>query len=72
MITSTDIFQEVTGAIELVGKSGTDYEKSMIKLVSIAVKLLHNIRTNQTEIMKNQGITLKKPEKVDGQQEERE
>ncbi len=64
MITSTDIFQEVVNAIELVDKTGTDYEKSMIKLLSIAIKLLHNIRTNQTEIMKSQGITLKKPEKA--------
>jgi len=53
MITSTDIFQEVVNAIELVDKTGTDYEKSMIKLLSIAIKLLHNIRTNQTKTHNN-------------------
>ena len=68
MITSTDIFQEVTEAVESNAK-GTAYEQSMIKLVSIAIKLLHNIRTNQTEIMKKLGVDLKKPEKTEGQDE---
>lgn len=70
MITSTDIFDEVVRAIESVDKDGTPYEKSMIKLVSISIKLLHNIRTNQTEIMKAQKISLRKPEKSDERKEE--
>jgi len=65
MITSKDIFDEVETANKAVEVLGDAYKSGMVRLMSIAVKLLHNIRTNQTEIMKAQGISLKKPETID-------
>lgn len=42
------------------------YRKSVLKLLSLQLKLLHNVRTNQTVDMKSRGVELKKP----GQNEE--
>jgi len=70
MIKSSDIFEEVQKAIGEVEKEGNVYEQSVIRLLSIAVKLLHNVRTNQTEIMKKDGIELKRPEDQDKEQEQ--
>lgn len=74
MIKSSDIFEEVQKALTEVEKDGSVYEKAQIRLLSIVVKLLHNVRTNQTEVMKKQGVELKKPEDQEGQegQEEKE
>ena len=40
----------------------SDYEKAMLKMSILNVKLLHNIRTNMTTIMKFFKIPLVEPE----------
>lgn len=60
MLSSVDIHKEIEIAEETT-KNSSVAEIATVKLLTLVIKLLHNIRTNQTEIMKKQGIELKEP-----------
>jgi len=58
MLTNRDIYEELEN-IELARKTlKSDYEKTVLKAFVLILKLLHNMITNQTTIMKAQGIKL--------------
>jgi hypothetical protein len=63
MLANKDIHEEQT-YLENTRKSlKSEYEKAVLKAFSLIIKLLHNIRTNQTAVMRNQGIKLVESEK---------
>jgi len=71
MLSNKDIFKEGKDAEDVRSKLESDYEKAMLKMAILHVKLLHNIRTNQVEIMKATQVPLKEPKK-DGETTEQQ
>jgi hypothetical protein len=72
MLSSQALHQENTKADEAIANKNATVEellKVLIKLQTLNLKLLHNIRTNQTAIMKFHGIELKEPKKDEQSQE---
>jgi len=66
MLSSPAIHEEIAIAEKVSAKKDVtvaELLKVSIKLKTLELKLLHNIRTNQTALMKAQGIELKKVEK---------
>ena len=64
MITNKDIYKDTEYAVSIEKKVASDFEKALLRMAIVQVKLLHNIRSNQVEIMKSQGINLKEPKKT--------
>lgn len=61
MIKNDDIYSEITSIDEVINTLKSPYERAMLKSQTLVMKLLHNIRTNQTAIMSAQGVALRKP-----------
>jgi len=61
MLKSPDIFKELASIEEVRKGLKSEYEKASLKCFDLILKLLHSIRTNQTQIMRAQGIQLVKP-----------
>ena len=60
MLSNTDLYDEIK-KIEAI-ETDNIVNKAFLKIGTLALKLLHNIRTNQVAIMKNSGVELAKPE----------
>jgi len=64
--------REEQEAIEKTIREVTDpYQKAMLKGVNLVLKLMHNIRTNQTAMMDKIGAERIKPKVGDVQEERR-
>jgi len=64
MLSNRDLYSEIETAEALLKKkeiSDVEYRKASIKLQTLNLKLLHNIRANMVTQMKAQGIDLLKP-----------
>ena len=60
MLSNPDAYKEIKEA-EDVSKGATAVDRVKIKLATLVIKLLLNIRANQVLIMKKEGIELVKP-----------
>lgn len=58
MLANQHIHEEIEEMEKIRANTKDDVAKAMIKSNILIIKLLHNIRTNMTEVMKNQGIKL--------------
>lgn len=70
MLSSPAIHDETSAANKVISNPDATVEellKVIVKLSTLNLKLLHNIRTNQTIDLKNKGIELK-DSKVDGEE----
>lgn len=58
MLTNKDLFKEID-VLEQVRKNlSSDYEKAMLKSQILQIKLLANMRTNQTLGLRDGGVDL--------------
>jgi len=74
MIRSKHLNQDIRELEEKI-KKATASDSDVVKAVLLLVKLVRDVRTNQTRIMKSQGVELKKPDDVkreDSEEKERE
>jgi hypothetical protein len=55
MISTPDMYKEIKIMDEVIANEKDDYKKAMLKSNVIIMKLLANIRTNQTKIMEKLG-----------------
>jgi hypothetical protein len=62
MLSNRHIYSEVETAEKVREGLKSEYEKSMLKMAILNIKLLHNIRTNMTTMMKFFKIPLVEPE----------
>ena len=68
MLSSTAIHDEINLAHKAIGDKDASVEtllKVLVKLSTLNLKLLHNVRTNQTIDLKAKGIELKEPKTDD-------
>jgi len=61
MLTNKDLQSEIGIIDETSVKLKSDYEKSMLKGVTLILKMLQSMRTNQVLAMKNAGVELLQP-----------
>jgi hypothetical protein len=61
MLKNDDIYSEIEALDAVIEDLKSPYERSMLKSQTLVLKLLHNVRTNQTLLMKSQGVELRKP-----------
>ena len=67
MLSNKDMHSEINNALEVAERDNATLEeltKVSVKLLTLVIKLLHNVRTNQTIYMEGQGIKLKKPSRI--------
>jgi len=64
MLANQHIHEEIEEMEKIRANTKDDVAKAMIKSNILIIKLLHNIRTNMTEVMKSQGINLIKSKTV--------
>jgi hypothetical protein len=62
MLANKHIYSEIELAEKIRENLDSDYEKAMLKMAILNIKLQHNIRTNMTTIMKFFKIPLVEPE----------
>jgi len=62
MLSNRHIYEELTEGEKIRENLDNDYEKAMLKMAILNIKLQHNIRTNMTTIMKFFKIPLVEPE----------
>ncbi len=62
MLSNRHIHEELEQAEKVRENLDSDYEKAMLKMAILNIKLQHNIRTNMTTIMKFFKIPLVEPE----------
>jgi hypothetical protein len=58
--------EEIKKAQEVTQSKNSDEKallKSLLKLTELNIKLLHNIRANQTAWMKHENVPLQKPQR---------
>ena len=67
MLKNDDIYKEIEEAEAIRTALKSDYEKAMLKMTILNVKLSHNIRTNITTVMKFFKIPLVKAGKREGE-----
>ena len=75
MLSSTAIHDEINMAHKVIGDKDASVEtllKVLVKLSTLNLKLLHNVRTNQTIDLKAKGIELKEPKTEDSDRDTRE
>ena len=65
MISNDDLYKEISAVEEATkGKvSEEDYKKMMLKLSTLQLKLLHNLRTNSVLVMKKLGVQTIEPKR---------
>lgn len=68
MLSNTHMHEELEKAENIDFKDDASYRKTVVKLLTLQIKLLHNVRTNQTLYMRFKGVDLRKPkdEEKDG------
>jgi hypothetical protein len=62
MLSNKHIYAEIETAEKVRDNLDSDYEKAMLKMAILNIKLQHNIRTNMTTVMKFLKIPLVEPE----------
>jgi hypothetical protein len=62
MLKRDDMFEEIAKAEKVDGTDEVEYRRTMVKMTTLVLKLMQNIRSNQTAIMKGMNIPLKEPE----------
>ena len=74
MLRNKDLYEEINQIEELAKKEIDNFKKAILKIGTLGLKLLHNIRTNLVSLMDKLGadkitaqttITEKQPEKTD-------
>lgn len=63
-LSGIDIFKEIESALNTSAQKDVDVVtllKVEIKMLTLILKILQNMRSNQTKVMKAQGIELLKP-----------
>jgi hypothetical protein len=70
MLSNKDLYEEIVSAEKTRDDLKSDYEKAMLKMAILQVKLSHNLRTNIVSVMKFLKIPLVEP-KQDREQVER-
>jgi len=58
MISNTHIYEELLKLEQVCEEEKDVWKKAMLKSNLLCVKLLHNMRTNQANAMKSNGIDL--------------
>lgn len=58
MLASKDLFSELETIDKVRDGLSNDFEKAMLKIGTLQIKLLQSIRSNQVAQMKNAGIKL--------------
>ena len=61
MLTNEDLFDEIASINKTAEKETGTYQKAMLKGMTLLLKLMHNIRSNQVTAMRAQGIKLMQP-----------
>ena len=61
MISNDDLHKEMAIIDEAIGKEKEPIVKHLLKIGSIIIKLLHNIRSNQVTDLKSRNVELVKP-----------
>jgi len=69
MLSNRDLHDEIKG-IELV-KADNPVDTAKLKIGTLTLKLLHNIRTNQTTMMEKMGAERIKPKVADEEAEQK-
>jgi len=72
MLTNKDLYTELKFMEEVAEKEKDIYKKYIIKGIILQLKLLHNIRTNQTLLMQTLGATKIQPKVKNETKEERD
>ena len=70
MLSNKDLYEEIVEAEKVRDGLKSDYEKAMLKMAILQVKLSHNLRTNIVSVMKHLKIPLVEP-KQDREQVEK-
>jgi len=72
-LTIVDLIEEVKKAEEESGKAKTneDFYKIIVKLVTLILKLLQSIRSNQVKLLRAQGIPVGRKEYPSKEKEEK-
>lgn len=58
MISNRDLYKEIENIEAISDKVKNEEVKAQLKIGTLQLKLLHNIRTNMVEVMKKLGVTL--------------
>ena len=61
MIANDDLHKELAVIDEAIKNEKEPIVKHLLKIGSIIIKLLHNIRSNQVTVMKSSGVKLVEP-----------
>lgn len=61
MISNKDLYKEIKDMDTYLASEKDVYKKNVVKGLTLAIKLLHNLRTNMTVVMKHLKIELVKP-----------
>ncbi len=77
MLSNKDLFDEITKINDLIGEGkvrdpektvgDNEFKKALLKANTLGLKLIHNLRTNQTRIMDKMGIEKIKPRRPEGE-----
>jgi hypothetical protein len=70
MISNKDLYKEIKDMDTYLASEKDAYKKNVVKGLTLAIKLLHNIRTNMTVVMKHLKIELVKPREGQADAEE--
>ena len=71
MLKNQDLYSEQEKIEQAIEEVENLFQKTLLKVGSLMLKLLHNIRTNQTSMMNKMGADKVKP-KLDETRKERE
>lgn len=55
MLRNKDLYEEINQIEELAKKEGDNFKKALLKIGTLGLKLLHNIRTNLVSLMDKLG-----------------
>lgn len=64
MLTNKDLFEEIRNienVIKELNEKGDIKDAAQLKVLTLMVKLLHNLRTNMVAVMKHLNVDLVKP-----------
>lgn len=63
MLANKDLYAEIENIDNTDLTNDVEFKKSVLKVGTLALKLLHNIRANSVALMKHAGVDLIKPVK---------
>lgn len=58
MITNKDLYKEIDKLENIIKRLPSEYEQGMLKSQILTIKLLANMRTNQTLGLRDSGVAL--------------